>query len=100
MHLRVEGPCLGCRAQWRDRVCMSSLPRERHPEVERRIGILGAAIEDEPKCALSLCEILVLQRLPPTCKSEVRRWRMRIGARVQGDSSLARPYEPDSDGQN
>jgi hypothetical protein len=91
MHLGIEGSCLGCRAQRRDRFCVSSLPRERHPEVERRIGILGARIEDESKCALSLCELLVLQRLPSMCKSEVRRWRMRIGARVRADSSLARP---------
>src|SRR5687767_11237314 len=100
MHLCVEGSGLGGRAQRRERFCVASLPRERHPEVERRIGILGARDEDESKCALGLRELLVLQRLPSMCKSDVRRWRMRIGARVKADSSLARPYEPDSDGQN
>src|SRR5687767_55154 len=100
MHLGVEGSCLGGRAQRRDRFCVSSLPRERHPEVEQRIGILGARDEDESKGALSLSELLVLQRLPSMCKSDVRRWRMLIGARVKADSSPARPYQPDSDGQN
>ena len=72
MHLGVDGSCLGGRAQRRDRFCMSPLPRERHPEVEQCIGFLGARIEDESKRALSRLELLVLQRLPSLCKSEVR----------------------------
>jgi len=100
MHLGVEGSRFGCGAKGCDRFCMSPLPSERHPEVQRRIGIVGARIEDESKCPLSLSELLVLQRLPSMCKSDVRRWRMLIGARVKADSSPARPYQPDSDGQN
>ena len=87
----MDRPRVGTGAQGRDRFRMATLPRERDSEVERRVGIVGAHMEDGSKCALRLGELPVLQRLPPMRKREVHRGRMRIDTRVQADSSLARP---------
>ena len=100
MHFRIERPRFASGAQGHDRFRMATLPRERDSEVERRVGIVGTHMEDGSKCALRLGELLVLQRPPSLCKRDVRRCRMRIDARVQADSSLPRPQETESDGQN
>ena len=89
MHFRIERPRGGSGAQGRDRFRMATLPRERDSEVERRVGIVGAHMEDGSKCALRLGELLVLQRLPPMCKRDVRRCRTDTRAAVRGARSNA-----------
>ena len=48
----------------RDRFGVPALPRERHSEVERCIGVLAPRVEHESKGALSLRKLLFVKRLP------------------------------------
>jgi hypothetical protein len=81
MDLGVERPGGRSLAQRRDRFRMPPLSGEGDPEVERRIRVLGAAIEHETKRALGLGELLLLQVLPSVGEAGVdaRDWcRSRV----------------------
>jgi hypothetical protein len=78
VHLGIEGPGLRRGAQRRERFCVASLPRESHPEVKRRIPIVGTLVEHGAKRTLRVQELLELKVSPAS--SEVVSWRRQRAA--------------------
>ena len=77
MHLGIERSRGGGIAQRRDGVCVASLPRQRNPQIEERIAIVGPVIQHGTKRSLGLGELLLLQMLPSLREARVGRPRAR-----------------------
>ena len=91
MHLGIEGPRGRGIAQVRDCFGVASLPRERDPEIERRIRFHRPAIEHETKRPLGISEVFPLEVLPARGEALVDR---RDGRRRRMTTGCARKRSP------
>jgi hypothetical protein len=77
--LGIERPsCRGAR-QRLEGLAMPTLPRERPPQIELRIGVVGPGGEDGSKALLGRREFLLLQVRPPIGEARVGRRRLTHG---------------------
>jgi hypothetical protein len=84
VHFGVERPRRGGIPKGRDGFRVAALSPERDPQVERRIRIITAVLEHDPKRALGLGELVVLQMRPTVSEARVngRRTRPSIGLAI------------------